>query len=227
MTALEIVLISVLGALLIVATIYLFVFHTNKINRLQIFEEVNKDGIQGATVFFGDSLTDFFPVQDFFPNQTIYNRGIAGDKTSDLLKRIDNVIALKPHKVFLQIGTNDLGKNIKPRKIVDNIIKIHDQLKENVPHIEIYIISLYPVSHHRMWLSPIIAGLRSNKAIREVNFLLKMECTDRNIPYINLHEHLEDHKGRIKREYTLEGLHITGLGYSAIAEVLRPYVSED
>ena len=108
MTLLEIVLVSVLGALVIVAAIYLFVVHTNKINRLEIFEEVNEISKPGKIVFLGDSLIDFFPIQDFFPRVKIYNRGIAGDTTKDLLKRLDNVIELKPSKLFLQIGTNDL-----------------------------------------------------------------------------------------------------------------------
>ena len=94
MTALEIVLTSVLGALVLVAILYLFIFHTNAQNRLQLFEVTSPNAEPGATVFFGDSLTDFFPIQDFFPRIPIYNRGIAGNTTKDLLKRLQDVINL-------------------------------------------------------------------------------------------------------------------------------------
>lgn len=224
MSPLEIVLVSVLGGLIIVAVFYLLVFHTNKNNRLQLFNVINQTAKKNAIVFFGDSLTDFFPIQDFFPDQVIYNRGIAGDTTKDLLQRLDNIIEIAPSKIFIQIGTNDLGKAKSPDKIVRNIVKLYQTLQDKIPGVKLYAISLYPVSHHKMWLSPIIAGIRSNKRIREVNFMLKRVCEEKNIPYIDLHSKLEDKKGRIHRHYTLEGLHISGLGYSVIAETLREYL---
>lgn len=224
MSALEIVLISVLGALVIVVGLYLFLLKTNVVNRLQLFKVINNVALPDSIVFFGDSLTDFFPIQDFFPGTTIYNRGIAGDKTVDLLRRIDNVIAIKPRKIILQIGTNDLGKRAKPKTVIANINRIIDELQAGIPGVEIVVISLYPISHHRIWLSPIIAGLRSNKCINEVNRELEALCSQRQIPYLDLHSKLVDHKGRIHRDYTLEGLHISGLGYGVIADAIRPYI---
>ena len=60
MSPLEIVLVSVLGALILIVAIYLFVVHTNAVNRLEIFEEVNKEAKSGKIAFLGDSLTDCF-----------------------------------------------------------------------------------------------------------------------------------------------------------------------
>lgn len=224
MSALEIVLISVLGVLLVVAFLVYFITHTNSQNRMQIFKVLNEDYVDDSIVFLGDSLTDFFPLQDFFPKETIYNRGIAGDTTKNVLHRIDNVIELKPRKVFVQIGTNDLGKRVKVTKIIENIMKIYEILEERVEGVEIIAISLYPVSHHKMWLSPFISGVRSNKKIMEVNRLLQELCKDKGIKYIDVHQKLIDHKGRLKKEYTLEGLHISGLGYQVIANELKPYI---
>lgn len=226
MTPLEIVLVSVLGALMIVAAIYLFVVHTNKINRLEIFEEVNEISKPGKIVFLGDSLIDFFPIQDFFPGVKIYNRGIAGDTTKDLLKRLDNVIELKPSKLFLQIGTNDLAKLIRPHKVVSNISKIINHLEENVPNIEIICISLFPVSYIKKWLSPLIVGARTNKKLLQTNELLKKLCEEKHIKYLDFYTLLADKKGRLNRLYTVEGLHVSGKGYAVIAKALLPYVVE-
>lgn len=224
MSPLEIVLTSVLGGLVLVVIFYLLVFHTNKENRLELFDVINVDAIHGEIVFFGDSLTDFYPIQDFFPDHVIYNRGIAGDTTTDLLKRIKNVTVIKPKKVFLQIGTNDLGKGKTPAQVVENIQKIVFELKADIPNIQLYVISLYPVSHHKMWLSPVIAGIRSNKKIRRTNSLLKQLCEQYQIPYIDMYTHLKDKKGRLEREYTLEGLHISGKGYAVISKALNEFV---
>lgn len=224
MSALEIVLISVLGGLIVLAVFYLLVFHTNKQNRLELFEVVNVNAIHGEIVFFGDSLTDFYPMQDFFPDHVVYNRGIAGDTTTDLLKRLKNVAVIKPKKVFLQIGTNDLGKGKTPAQVVENIQKIVFELKADIPDVQLYIISLYPVSHHKIWLSPIITGIRTNKKIIRTNSLLKQLCEQYQIPYIDIHSHLKDKKGRLEKEYTLEGLHISGKGYAVISKILNEFV---
>lgn len=224
MTALEIVLVSILGAIVIIIPVYFFILHTNAKNRLEIFDEVNKTAKQGEVVFLGDSLTDFFPIQDFFPDEHIYNRGIAGDTTKDVLKRIDNVITLAPRKIFLQIGTNDLGKGKRPEKVVQSIKKIIDILEENVPGVEIVVISLYPVSRSKKFLSSIIVGLRTNKKIKKTNELLTDYCAEKELLYLDFFTILADKKGRIDKRFTMEGLHISGQGYALIAEALKPHL---
>jgi lysophospholipase L1-like esterase len=224
MSPLEIVLVSVLGALILIVAIYLFVVHTNAINRLEIFEEVNKEAKSGKIAFLGDSLTDFFPIQDFFPGVKIYNRGIAGDTTKNVLKRLDNVVALAPRKLFLQIGTNDLAKGSSPRKIVANIKKIITTFKKEVPNIEVICISLYPVSRTKKFLSTFIVGLRTNKKIKKTNELLINFCAEEGLKYLDFYTLLADKKGRIDRRYTVEGLHISGKGYAVIAKALAPYL---
>lgn len=224
MTALEIVLISVLGAFLIVITLYLFILKTKTNDRKKTFRVINEVARANSITFVGDSLTDFFPIQDFFPEYVIYNRGIAGDCTRDVLKRLDNIIELQPRRIFIQIGTNDLGKNVKPQKIVDNIKKIIETLEANIAGVEIVVISLYPVSHHKMWLSPFLAGLRTKNKIMEVNRLLIELTKAKGLKYIDLHSQLVGNKMRINHDYTIEGLHISGVGYGVIAKALAPYI---
>lgn len=224
MSPLEIVLISVLGAVIGCFVIYFFAVKTNRNIKLGYFESINKDPIQGQIVFFGDSLTDFFPIHEFFPNHTMYNRGIAADTTSQLLERIDNVIALQPKTIFLQIGTNDLGKGKKPAFIVKNIMKIASTLQQSIPGVKLYIISLYPINRTRKFPSFITCGVRTNKAIRKTNERLKAACEQAKIPFINIHPLLTDKKGRFARDYTVEGLHLSGKGYEVIASALHPYI---
>lgn len=224
MSPLEIVLVTVLGGLVLVAVFYVLIVSTNKNSRLQLFKVINDEAIKGGTIFLGDSLTDFFPIQDFFPERLIYNRGIAADTTKDVIARLDDVLTLQPKKIFVQIGTNDLGKWAKPKNVVKRIEFIYNELMTKVPGVKIYAISLYPVSHRKMWLSPVIAGLRSNRKIKETNRLLNALCEKKKIPYIDMFSVLIDQKGRMNKHYTLEGLHMSGLGYKAIADTLYPYI---
>lgn len=224
MSTLEIVLISVLGALIGGFILYVFAVKTNRNIKLGYFESINKTPITGQIVFFGDSLTDFFPIHEFFPNHVMYNRGIAADTTSQLLERMDNVIALQPKTLFLQIGTNDLGKGKKPAYIVKNIQRIVERLQKEVPGIQIYVISLYPISRVRKISSIITCGSRTNKAILKTNALLQETCKTLAVPFINVHPQLTDAKGRFAHAYTVEGLHLSGKGYEVIAAALRPYI---
>lgn len=222
MSALEIVLVVVLSVTIVVVTFYLAFVQANKRQRYSFFEVLNKTAKPGSTVFLGDSLTDFFPVQDFFPERLIYNRGIAGDQTTGVLKRLPNVIAIQPKKVFLQIGTNDLGHHKPLKQVTQKVITIIETLQKEVPGVEIIVISLYPVSHHKMWLSPLIAGVRSNKRIREVNKEIKAYCEEHDLIYVDLFSLLIDEKGRLAKDYTLEGLHISARGYDVISKTLKP-----
>ncbi len=65
-------------------------------------------------VFLGDSLVERAEWAEFFPGTGAVNRGIGGDTTEGVLKRLDQ-LGLKPGKsgrVFLYIGINDLLSGI-------------------------------------------------------------------------------------------------------------------
>ncbi|MCX5775404.1 MAG: GDSL-type esterase/lipase family protein [Firmicutes bacterium] len=224
MTPLEIVLVCVLGVGISVAVIFLLVINANRTNRIDLFHAINRSAITGQTVFFGDSLTDFFPISEFFPGKVIYNRGITGDTTEQLLGRIDTVTAIRPKAVFLQIGTNDLNKNKKPSEIVKNIMLISDKLKAELPDAKIRVISLYPISRNRKVLSTFTCQFRTNKNINMTNALLQNACVKKGLDFIDIHPLLATEKGSLKNEYTIEGLHLSEKGYEVVAKALRPYL---
>jgi lysophospholipase L1-like esterase len=65
-------------------------------------------------VFMGDSITKFWKEKsDFFSNNRNYsNKGISGQTTSQMLPRFQkDVINLKPDKVVILAGINDLAEN--------------------------------------------------------------------------------------------------------------------
>lgn len=226
MTLAELILTVVLSIVVFGATIYIIIMNTNTKNRLETFMIINESAIPEATVFFGDSLTEFYPLQDFFPGVNLYNRGIAGNTTKDLINRLDNVLALQPKKLFLQIGTNDLGYGKSIKKIISNIKFILHSFKQTSPHTKLYVISLYPVSHTKTPLSFLISGRRTNKSIQKINALLQTFCQEENITFINIYDTLLKGGKKLHPVYTLEGLHISGEGYRAITHVLRDYVNE-
>ena len=60
-------------------------------------------------LFYGDSITDIWPLHEFFPNHSLLNRGIGGDNVHGLYYRLhDDVYPYTPKRVFILIGINGI-----------------------------------------------------------------------------------------------------------------------
>lgn len=184
------------------------------------FKEQNRHVMQGGIAFVGDSITQDFPIHDFFSGMLVYNRGIGGDTTDGLLKRLDeSVFELRPHTIVLLIGTNDFALHrATPEQVRDNIKTIVSKIKATLPDAHILLESIYPVNPS---LDRFSVGDRSNRTICEVNQLLKSIS---DVTFINLASMLANETGDLKPELTVEGLHINHFGYALIAKALKPYL---
>ena len=111
---LALIIISICLLISIILNIYIY---NNKSNNYIVDENI---------VFFGDSITNKYKVEEFFPNNHVINSGISGDGSEDLLKRMDDVYKYNPSKVFLLIGINDLNHDIKENK--NEILKVLEKI---------------------------------------------------------------------------------------------------
>lgn len=186
-------------------------------------EDYKKENI----VFYGDSITQMYLVEKFFPDYPVVNAGHSGYMTPRLLEEIeDNLLVYNPTKVFLLMGTNDLAyNNLNNEEIVENIKKIVDILRKDRKNVKIYIESIYPVKETKDFDAN-VWHMRENSRIREINLMLKDLCNKEKLTYINMYDILKDEDGSIKEEYTIEGLHITQEGYKVITENLLKYIKE-
>lgn len=234
MTTLQIVLLFLFIFLLLIISIlaiilfigYLKFMRVSKVDKKEYYEELNNEIDKDSIVFLGDSLTEFYRLEEFFRGYNIYNRGIAGDTTDGVLDRLQtNVIKMDPSKVFLQIGTNDLNeKKMEKENIITNIELILTTLRDNLPKTKLYLISLYPVNLKVLLCSPMLVGKRRNSTIKEINDELKEFAKNNDIPFIDIYPHLLDEDENLKKEYTVEGLHISLEGYKVITNILKQYV---
>jgi Lysophospholipase L1 and related esterases len=189
---------------------------------------VKKAWLSENYVFLGDSITEFYDLEEYYKNEPIVNSGISGYQTKDLLKRLDDMVYIyNPSKVFLLIGTNDLAFSVKDTTIIENIKKIANEIRKNRPHTEIYIISIYPVNHsddekinHKQ------VDSRSNKLIREINKDLKDFCKEKKYNYIDMYSKLQDDEKELHFDYTDDGLHINDEGYRIITKEINKYIKQ-
>ena len=78
-------------------------------------------------VFLGDSITDGWPLNQYFPGKPYVNRGIGGQITSQMLARMKaDVLDLKPTVMVVLAGTNDIGRGVSTDTIKNNLSLIAD-----------------------------------------------------------------------------------------------------
>ena len=71
-------------------------------------------------MFFGDSITDIWHLDEYFPGKPYINRGIGGQTTPQMLVRFrQDVIDLHPKVVIILAGTNDIAGNTGPMRLED------------------------------------------------------------------------------------------------------------
>jgi lysophospholipase L1-like esterase len=89
-------------------------------NQLGRYHQANQELMKqppqpGRVVFLGDSITDFWKLDESFPAKPYVNRGISGQTTPQMLVRFrQDVIALSPKVVVILAGTNDIAGNTGP-----------------------------------------------------------------------------------------------------------------
>lgn len=166
-------------------------------------------------IFIGDSITEGFKIEKYFPNKEILNKGIYGDNTSGVFARIEkDVIKEIPNKVFILIGTNDFALNKTNSEIYSNFIHIIKKLQDNSTA-RIYIMSILPVRNLEN---------RNNERIKEVNERLKYICDEASIIFLDLFNGFLDMNHEMSPKFSEDGLHLTENGYSRLAELLSPYL---
>jgi lysophospholipase L1-like esterase len=190
-------------------------------SRVNEFKIYNRFAKPGGVVFVGDSLTQRYPLNEFFPGLPTYNRGIDGDTTSGLMKRLEvSIFDLNPKVIVLLIGTNDLQiGQIPMEQTILNIGLIIDEIEVKLPHVKIILVSLYPVNETgEKLVEKIVVGPRKNIDIQTMNEELKKF---KNIIYADVYPHLLDKDGQLNMRYSKEGLHLSLNGYSIVTPVIR------
>ena len=190
---------------------------------------------KGQTVLAGSSLMEFFPFyelrQNFDVKGIVYNRGIAGFISRQLLQYVNELILdLEPSKLFINIGTNDIGRGYLD-ELFDNYHQILSLVKEKLPECRIYVMAFYPCNevddfglseelHTRFFT------LRTAAKVREVNEQLKTFAENEGVRFIDVNEGLMDENGYLKKEYGIDGIHMWAGGYVHVLENMLPYLNE-
>lgn len=179
---------------------------------------------ENRVVFLGDSITDGWKLNEYFPEKPYINRGISGQTTPQMLIRMrPDVIAHKPAVMVLLAGTNDIAGNTGPmtnEMIEDNIRSIVDLARAN--GIKVVLSSILPVSDYNKNRAgqPIVRTVqREPSRILELNKWIKAYCEERGLVYLDYFSATVDEKGFLKEGLANDGLHPNAEGYKIMQKL--------
>lgn len=184
--------------------------------RIALFE---KEPITtGKILFLGNSITEGGNWAQLTGDNTVINRGIGGDITFGMLKRLDDVIKRKPSKIFLLIGINDIAKDLPDAVIADNCRKIIRRLKAGSPSTVIYLQSVLPVNPS---YPNFPQHYDKEDHIIRVNTLYRQVAEELKCKFVNLFPLFLNDQQRLDAKLTGDGLHLNAKGYEIWVNYLR------
>ena len=197
------------------------------------FRRLNKLARKHQILFVGSSLMEQFPVNELLMDYqlpyAIYNRGIGGTTTYDLLENMDAcVYDLEPDYIYINIGTNDMNRpDYTEEGLMERYRCILEGIKTHLPGARIFMLAYYPVN-------PVVAEgnpymrealkVRSNARIDSANQAVERLAAQVGAQYLDLNDGLKDEDGNLKAEYTKEGMHMYADGYAVVLEALLPWL---
>ena len=169
-------------------------------------------------VFMGDSITDFWRLNEYFTGREYINRGISGQVTDEILARMKaDVIDLHPKAMLILAGTNDIARGIAVKTIENNLSMIGDLCQVN--GIRPVFASITPTSDYHKAENPRneMTKTRPIATIVEVNNWLRDYCHAHHYVYVDYYNALRDSNGVLGADLADDGLHPNAKGYRIMA----------
>lgn len=171
--------------------------------RFELFNKLTDKNVD--IVFLGNSITERGDWHELIPGKKIANRGIGGDNSFGILARLDGIVSQQPSKIFMMVGINDLGRGLPVDVIVNNYRRIINRFRTNLPKTKLYLQSVLPLND-AMLKYDYLKG--KNVKVKELNEEIQKLAMQYGLTYINLHEVMADTQGELKKEYTMDGIHL-------------------
>lgn len=174
-------------------------------------------------IFLGNSITDGGEWAEMFGDVRMKNRGISGDITEGVYDRLGTIVKGRPAKIFILIGVNDINNKLPLEVTVANMEKIIDKIQAESPKTKVYLQSLFPMND---CFNMFLGHTKFPDKALGINAEYRRIAKEKGVEYVDIFTPFADADGKMKVEYTNDGLHLNGAGYVRWAEVLRPYVEQ-
>jgi lysophospholipase L1-like esterase len=206
--------------------------YTDDFGQLARYREANAALAPPATgvsrvVFLGDSITDYWKLENYFPGKPYINRGIDGQTTPEMLVRFrQDVIDLQPKVLVILAGTNDIA-GVTGRTSNEEIEANYASMAElaRAHHIRVVFSSVLPVHNYTHDAEESFA-LRPPERILALNQWLKNYCAENGLVYLDYFSALVDERGMLKKALADDGLHPKDEGYKIMAALAEKAIQQ-
>lgn len=172
-------------------------------------------------IMLGNSLTDGAEWNELFDNCHVKNRGIVGDIIPGFFERLEPILKGQPRKIFIMGGVNDISHGVSADSIVSAMTQVVTTIQARCPKTEIYVQSMFPFNNDvRLW--KLLKG--REQVVVDGNKGLESMCQRLGVTFINLYPLFVGENGKMKPEYTNDGLHLLGGAYLIWRDALLPYI---
>lgn len=172
-------------------------------------------------IMLGNSLTDGAEWNELFDNCHVKNRGIVGDIIPGFFERLEPILKGQPRKIFIMGGVNDISHGVSADSIVSAMTQVVTTIQARCPRTEIYVQSMLPFNNDvRLW--KLLKG--REQVVVDGNKGLESMCQRLGVTFINLYPLFVGENGKMKPEYTNDGLHLMGGAYLIWRDALLPYI---
>lgn len=216
-----------LGLVIILESIYLFSFRINTNDYISELEEFIESyaikeqiSTNGKVYMIGNSITHGANWNDLLKDNRIVNKGISGITTMDAVMMVDELVPDRPDEVYIMLGVNDIKVNAPWDVAYMNYNNFLYSVKHFTPKTKINIISVLPVNYSDFNNYEI-----DNKEIDNLNQALEDLCGKYKFNYINCHDDFLNENGELNRNLSVDGLHLSDLGYDKLAGWIKPFLN--
>ncbi len=191
----------------------------------KLVEHVKQNAGPCEVLLVGDSITIQWgdSWKKHFPDLKAINIGIGGDKTQNVLWRLDHggVDGLQPKLILLMIGNNNMfftpETGIEPvAKGIEMCVK---NLRDKFPKTPIIVAKILPAH---------TPGNRFYEDIKKTNSNLDSLKLDENLDLfvLDLWNDFTTEDGAIRKDlFTSDNIHLSAAGYAVYAERLKPMIN--
>lgn len=180
-------------------------------------------------IFLGDSITQGWEdpgkhawetlIASRFAGGEVANFGVSGDRTENVLWRIDhgNFDNLKPSLIVIMLGTNNAGHRREPStETALGIQAVLDRLKVKCPQSRILLLGIFP------------RGERADDPVRALtdgtNAIIKKFADGKRVVYRDIGHVFLDDRGILHKDIMPDFLHLSPKGYELWAKAIEDEV---
>src|SRR5580700_5521183 len=162
-------------------------------------------------VFMGDSITDIWKLEKYFPGKPYVNRGIGGQTTPQML------IRFRPNVIAGNTGAMSLAEIEGNLQTMTELARIHGM--------HVVLSSVLPVNNYTE-RSKMFSPLRSPAQILELNRWIKDYAAKNGCIYLDYFSAMVDDKGLLKRDLADDGLHPNDAGFAIMAPMAQKAIEQ-